>query len=80
MACCCLGPQNGEPLCPCQMSAARCALGVGQPLKPFVPIKSRWDDLGISEAQWKSIWNSFDPNTPNAVINWWAFGQSKWAR
>lgn len=23
MGCCCLGPQNGEPLCPCQMAAAR---------------------------------------------------------
>jgi hypothetical protein len=23
MMCACLGPQNGEPLCPCQMRAAR---------------------------------------------------------
>lgn len=22
MACCCMGPQNGEPLCPCMMRAA----------------------------------------------------------
>lgn len=27
MPCACLGPQNGEPLCPCQMRAAREYLG-----------------------------------------------------
>lgn len=30
MTCACLGPQNGEPLCPCLMRAARQHLGVQQ--------------------------------------------------
>jgi hypothetical protein len=30
--CFCLGPQNGEPLCPCQMRAAREHPGVAQPM------------------------------------------------
>lgn len=29
--CACLGPQNGEPLCPCQMQAARQHLGGAAP-------------------------------------------------
>lgn len=36
MACMCMGPQNGEPLCPCLMRAARAHLGVAEPVPPLV--------------------------------------------
>lgn len=45
-ACCCIGPQNGEPLCPCMMR------GVFQR-------NGRWikpeEDLGPVRSHWKSI-------------------------
>lgn len=35
--CACMGPQNGEPLCPCQMRAAREYLGNHpQPVQPIL--------------------------------------------
>lgn len=36
--CCCLGPQNGEPLCPCQMRAARQHFGIPQQLPTMQPM------------------------------------------
>lgn len=32
--CACMGPQNGEPLCPCQMRAARAHIGSYTPPAP----------------------------------------------
>lgn len=34
MGCCCMGPQRGEPLCPCQMRAARQHFHILDPLPP----------------------------------------------
>jgi hypothetical protein len=42
MSCACLGPQNGEPLCPCRMRAARAHFGtheVWQMPRKVEPIK-----------------------------------------
>lgn len=44
MTCCCMGPQNGDPLCPCQMGAVNAAKSTFHAGIPERRVVYAWED------------------------------------
>lgn len=70
MACCCLGPQNGEPLCPCQMRSAGAYIEQRWSSPPSL---SRYTDAEISAEHHRRMIAKLGDQSVGVTPRMWGF-------
>lgn len=73
-ACACLGPQNGEPLCPCRMRAARDHFRIPEPARTYWPSAplggpTCWNEIACTMHQCRELGCAAMRSRPSSSSN-----------